>query len=61
MLSKCHMAFLKGNLLEQGPRGGEYIIITPKSKKKKKYKMYCKLSQNIKNKLVKKVLNGYRP
>ena len=60
MISKCKKAFVNGYLMF-GPRGGEYILISPKLKSKKKYKRYCKIKETNKNKLMNQVAKGYRP
>ena len=60
MTKQCENAFLTGRLM-YGPKGGEYIFITPKDKTKKKYKKYCKISESKKTNLITKVTKGYRP
>ena len=60
MTKKCEKAFLTGRLL-YGPKGGEYILVTPKDSTKKKYKKYCKMSESKKTNLITRVNRGYRP
>ena len=59
-MNKCKTAFLNGQLMF-GPRGGEYILVLPKLKHKKKYKRYCKIKESNKKSLTNQVLKGYRP
>ncbi len=60
MPKKCEKAFLTGRML-YGPKGGEYILVTPKDRSKQKYKKYCKISESKKSNLISRVNKGYRP
>lgn len=59
-MKTCEKSFMNGTLM-YGPRGGEYILIRPKSKKGNVYKKYCKIKESNKRKLANKIMKGYRP
>ena len=47
-VTKCEKSFMKGQTLI-GPKGGEYIMVKPKTSGKQPYKRYCKVSNSRKS------------